>query len=242
MSFTHLFDSRRVRVVIATGFFAATLAACDQTTETEEMSLETQAERVSYGIALNMGKRMVADNVPLDIDAFARGLVDATSGAEALMTDEEISAEMMAMQEQMQAQQQAQLDEAASANLEVGKAYLAENASKPGITVTASGLQYEVIEEGSGESPSATSQVEVHYEGRLTNGTIFDSSYQRGQPATFGVNQVIPGWTEALQLMKPGAKYQLTIPSELAYGPGGAGGSIGPNEVLIFDVELLSIK
>ena len=242
MSLTNLFDLRRALVISTVGLFSTLLVACDDSMETEDMSLDTQAERVSYGIALNMGKRMVADNVPLDIDAFTRGLADAASGAEALMTDEEISAEMMAMQEEMQARQQAELDQVANTNLEAGKAYLAENAAKPGIVVTESGLQYEVLEAGSGESPSATSQVEVHYEGRLINGMVFDSSYQRGEPATFGVNQVIPGWTEALQLMSPGAKYQLTIPSDLAYGAGGAGGSIGPNEVLIFDVELLSIQ
>ena len=215
------------------------LVACDQTTESTEMSLESQDQRISYGIALNMGRRMKAEGVPLDADAFAQGIRDAISGAEAQMTDEEINAEMMAMQEKMQAEQEAEMQAAASGNLEVGQAYLAENASADGVQVTESGLQYRVVKAGTGAKPTSADSVEVHYEGRLINGTVFDSSYSRGQPVTFGVTQVIPGWTEALQLMSEGAEYELTIPSELAYGAGCAGGAIGPNEVLIFKVELL---
>ena len=217
------------------------LVACDQTTESTEMSLESQDQRISYGIALNMGRRMKAEGVPLDADAFAQGIRDAISGAEAQMTDEEINAEMMAMQEKMQAEQEAEMQAAASGNLEVGQAFLAENASADGVQVTESGLQYRVVKAGTGAKPTSADSVEWHYEGRLINGTVFDSSYSRGQPVTFGVTQVIPGWTEALQLMSEGAEYELTIPSELAYGAGGAGGAIGPNEVLIFKVELLSV-
>ena len=194
------------------------LVACDQTTESTEMSLESQDQRISYGIALNMGRRMKAEGVPLDADAFAQGIRDAISGAEAQMTDEEINAEMMAMQEKMQAEQEAEMQAAASGNLEVGQAFLAENASADGVQVTESGLQYRVVKAGTGAKPTSADSVEVHYEGRLINGTVFDSSYSRGQPVTFGVTQVIPGWTEALQLMSEGAEYELTIPSELAYG------------------------
>ena len=163
------------------------LVACDQTTESTEMSLESQDQRISYGIALNMGRRMKAEGVPLDADAFAQGIRDAISGAEAQMTDEEINAEMMAMQEKMQAEQEAEMQAAASGNLEVGQAFLAENASADGVQVTESGLQYRVVKAGTGAKPTSADSVEVHYEGRLINGTVFDSSYSRGQPVTFGV-------------------------------------------------------
>jgi FKBP-type peptidyl-prolyl cis-trans isomerase len=217
------------------------LVSCDQTTETTEMSLDSQEQRISYGIAMNMGRRMKAEGVPIDADAFAEGLRDALSGAEAKMSDDEINAEMMAMQEQMQAEQEAEMQAASNVNLEAGRAYLAENAGAEGVQTTDSGLQYRVLRAGSGAKPTSADSVEVHYEGRLINGSVFDSSYSRGEPVTFGVTQVIPGWTEALQLMSEGAEYELTIPSELAYGAGGAGGAIGPNEVLIFKVELLSV-
>ena len=130
---------------------------------------------------------------------------------------------------------------AQSANVEAGQKFLAENGKRDGVVTTATGLQYEVLAEGSGDSPKETEQVTVHYHGTLIDGTVFDSSVERGQPATFPVNGVIPGWVEALQLMKPGAKYKLFIPSNLAYGERGAGGSIGPNATLIFEVELISI-
>ncbi len=236
-----IFSGVKFRFVALAALIGVSLVACDQTTESTEMSLESQDQRISYGIALNMGRRMQAEGVPLDADAFAQGIRDAVSGAEAKMTDEEINAEMMAMQEQMQAEQEAEMQAAASANIEAGKAYLADNATAEGVQITDSGLQYRVIKEGDGAQPTAADSVEVHYEGRLINGNVFDSSYSRGQPVTFGVTQVIPGWTEALQLMKEGAEYELTIPSELAYGAGGAGGAIGPNEVLVFKVELLSV-
>lgn len=235
------FSGVKFRSAALAALIGVGLVACDQPTESTEMSLESQDQRISYGIALNMGRRMKAEGVPLDADAFAEGIRDAISGAEAKMTDEEINAEMMAMQEKMQAEQEAEMQAAASANVEVGQAYLAENAAAEGVQVTASGLQYRVVKEGNGAQPTSADSVQVHYEGRLINGTVFDSSYSRGEPVTFGVTQVIPGWTEALQLMSEGAEYELTIPSDLAYGAGGAGGAIGPNEVLIFKVELLSV-
>lgn len=205
------------------------------------MSLDSREQRISYGIAMNMGRRMKAEGVPIDADAFAEGLRDALSGAEAKMTDDEINAEMIAMQEQMQAEQEAEMRAAGDANLEAGIAYLEANAGAEGVQTTATGLQYRVVREGTGVKPSSADSVEVHYEGRLINGTVFDSSYSRGQTVTFGVTQVIPGWTEALQLMSEGAEYELTIPSNLAYGAGGAGAAIGPNEVLVFKVELVAV-
>ena len=230
-----------VKSVAIAALIGVGLTACDQPTETPVMSLESQEQRISYGIAMNMGRRMKAEGVPIDADAFSDGLRDALSGADAKMTDEEIDAEMMALQEKMQAEQEAQMQAVGSVALESGQAYLAENATAEGVQMTASGLQYRIVREGTGAKPTAADSVEVHYEGRLTDGSVFDSSYSRGEPVTFGVTQVIPGWTEALQLMSEGAEYELTIPSELAYGAGGAGGAIGPNEVLVFKVELLSV-
>ena len=236
-----LLSRSRSKFVVLTALIGVGLVACNQSAETSEMSLDSQEQRISYGIAMNMGRRMKAEGVPIDADAFAAGIRDALSGAEPMMTDDEISAEMIAMQEQMQAEQEAKMQAASTANLEAGAAYLAENATVEGVQTTASGLQYRVIRDGSGAKPTAADSVEVHYEGRLINGTVFDSSYARGQTVTFGVTQVIPGWTEALQLMSEGAEYELTIPSNLAYGAGGAGDAIGPNEVLIFKVELVAV-
>ena len=141
----------------------------------------------------------------------------------------------------MQERQQAEAAKVGEQNRKLGEAYLADNAKRPGIVTTASGLQYEVLTQGDGPVPAATDQVKVHYTGRLIDGTVFDSSVERGEPATFGVTQVIPGWVEALQLMPVGSKWRLHIPSALAYGPNGAGGVIGPDATLIFDVELLEI-
>jgi FKBP-type peptidyl-prolyl cis-trans isomerase FklB len=147
----------------------------------------------------------------------------------------------MAYQEELQSQQEQQYNELASQNLEAGEAFLAQNAEREGVETTESGLQYEVIEEGDGNNPTASDRVQVHYTGELINGDVFDSSRDRGQPVTFGLNQVIPGWTEGLQLMSEGARYKLYIPADLAYGPGG-NQAIGPNETLIFDVELLAVN
>jgi len=205
------------------------------------VQLETTEQRLSYGIALTLGQRMKADKVPMDVDAFSAGLRDAIEGAEPRLSQEEISAEMQAYQEKAVAEQQAAQAALAESNLAAATAFLAENAAKEGVTVTDSGLQYEVIEAGDGPKPGPDDTVEVHYSGTLVDGTEFDSSYKRGEPVTFGVNQVIPGWTEALQLMPVGSKYRLVIPPELGYGAGGAGQAIGPNAALVFEVELLSI-
>lgn len=230
---------------------AITLQACNQEpTATEEpeklaefsASLDTSAQRLSYGIAYGFGQRMVADDFPLDAAAFSLGLADAIAGNESRMTQEEIAAEMQAFQEQAMAEQQAQMAAAGEANLAASKAYLEANAAREGVQVTESGLQYEVLEAGDGATPGPDDTVEVHYRGTLVDGTEFDSSYSRGQPVSFGVGQVIPGWTEALQLMQVGSKWKLAIPADLAYGAGGAGQVIGPNAALVFEVELLSVQ
>ena len=205
------------------------------------MTLDTPEKRLSYGIALRMGERMVADGMTMDVDAYAQGMRDAFDGAEPRLTEEEITAEMMAFQEQLQTEREAEQAVLSEGNAEAGAAFLAENAQREEVVVTESGLQYEVLSAGEGDSPGLDDQVEVHYRGTLIDGTVFDSSYDRGQTVEFGVTQVIAGWTEALQLMQEGAKYKLYIPSDLAYGAGGAGQLIGPNATLIFEVELIDV-
>ena len=232
----------RLSTLFIAPLFAGALIACqEQAKEPAPVTLDTPEKRLSYGIALRMSERMVADGMVMDVDAYALGMRDAFEGAEARLTDEEINAEMMAFQEKVEAEREAAQAQVSEGNAEAGAAFLAENAQREGIIVTESGLQYEVVTAGEGASPGRDDEVEVHYRGTLIDGTVFDSSYDRGQTVTFGVSQVIPGWTEALQLMKEGAKYNLYIPSDLAYGPGGAGQVIGPNSTLIFEVELIKV-
>jgi len=206
-----------------------------------EAALDTSEQRLSYGIAFGLGKRMQADAVPLDLDAFTAGLTDAMTGKEPRMTQEEIAAEMQSYQEKARAEHEAAQAAQSEANSAAAAAYLAENGAKEGVVTTASGLQYEILTEGTGPKPTADDTVEVHYRGTLVDGTEFDSSYARGETVTFGVGQVIPGWTEALQLMPVGSKWKLAIPADLAYGAGGAGQVIGPNAALVFEVELIGI-
>jgi len=229
---------------------AVTLQACNQQqsaapAETAAApattALETTEQRLSYGIAYGLGQRMKADNVPLDVDAFAAGMRDALDGTEARLSQEEIAAEMQAFQEKAMAEHEAKQAAAAAENLAAANKFLEENKAKEGVVVTDSGLQYEVITEGDGPIPGPEDTVEVNYRGTLIDGTEFDSSYKRGQSVSFGVGQVIPGWTEALQLMPVGSKWRLVLPPDLAYGTGGAGQQIGPNSALVFEVELLDI-
>lgn len=201
-------------------------------------NLTTLEQHASYGIGLNMGQQL-ADNPfdGLDINAVAAGLKAAFTGAEAEVSEEQIRAAFTVISQRMQAAEA----EAAKAASGEGEAFLAENAKKAGIVVTESGLQYEVLVQGDGAKPSRSDKVRTHYHGTLIDGTVFDSSYNRGQPAEFPVGGVIAGWTEALQLMPVGSKYRLYIPHNLAYGERGAGGAIKPYSALVFDVELLAI-
>ncbi|HSA77832.1 MAG TPA: FKBP-type peptidyl-prolyl cis-trans isomerase [Nitrospirota bacterium] len=208
----------------------------------EKQELKTQKDKVSYVIGLDMGNSLKKNMVDVDTEVLVRGLKDALSGATPLMTEQEMKETIMALQKDLQAKQQEQAKALAEKNKKEGEAFLAENKKKRGVITMPSGLQYKILANGKGQSPKATDTVTVNYKGTLVDGTEFDSSYKRGQPATFTVNGVIPGWTEALQLMKEGSKWQLFIPSNLAYGERGAGGAVGPNAVLIFEVELISIK
>ena len=217
------------------------LLGCGANTEEKAVSLESTDARLSYGIGLRMGERMAADAMSVDVAAYAAGLEDAMTGAEPKLTLEEIDAEMTAFQERRQAEAEADRTALAQSNLEAGRAYMEDLSAKGEVQTTESGLQYIVVEVGEGDSPIAADSVEVHYEGRLIDGTVFDSSFERGQTVTFGLTQVIPGWTEGLQLMKPGAKFKFIIPPDLGYGEGGAGQMIGPNATLLFDVELIAV-
>ena len=194
--------------------------------------------KASYGVGLNMGAQLLNQSFDgLDIEAVSQGLLDSFQRKEIAVAQQDIEAAFKHVTEIMQAKQ-AELSQDVIAE---GEVFLKQNADKDGVTVTDSGLQYEVITQGSGDKPLATSTVRTHYHGTLIDGTVFDSSYERGQPAEFAVNGVIKGWTEALQMMNAGSKWRLTVPYELAYGEQGAGAAIGPYSTLVFDVELLEI-
>ncbi len=209
----------------------------------EQAALKSKKDKVSYGIGADIARNMKVQSIDIDPDLVARGMKDVLSGGKTLMSEEEIKETLTALRQEVMARQAEELKKIGEKNKKEGEAFLEENKKKEGVKTLPSGLQYKVITEGTGKTPKATDTVTVNYRGTLVNGTEFDSSYKRGQPATFPVNGVIPGWTEALQLMKEGAKWQLFIPSGLAYGERGAGGGIiGPNSVLIFDVELISVK
>jgi len=195
----------------------------------------------SYGIGLNIGRDLKNDGVEVDLDALIQGLRDGLGGVPAKFTEEQLRGAFEALQQEMQAKMQQRNAAAGDKNKQDGEKFLAENKAKPGVTTTASGLQYQVLAQGQGPAPKATDTVKVHYEGKLLDGSVFDSSLKRNQPATFPVNGVIRGWTEALQLMHKGDKWRLFIPADLAYGPRGAGDMIGPHAVLTFEVELLDI-
>jgi len=207
------------------------------------LTLKTQKDKASYAIGVNIGKSMKKDSVDIDTAILLRGLKDGMSGAKPLLTDDEARAVMTTLQADLRKKQEAKMQIAGQANKEQGEAFLAENKTKDGVVTLPSGLQYKVLKEGTGPKPAATDTVVCNYKGTLIDNTEFDSSYKRGQPATFPVSGVIKGWTEALQLMPAGSKWQLFIPSDLAYGArGGPGGGIGPNATLVFEVELMSIQ
>lgn len=223
---------------------AMLLTACggEEQEQAAEVKLDTLEKKVSYIVGYNMASQAKAGEFEIDAAALNLAVSDVQSDTESRLSQEESRAAMTAFQTQQQAKLQAARVAEAETNKQEGAAYLAENAKQEGVITTESGLQYRVIEEGEGASPTTEDTVTVHYTGRLIDGTVFDSSVERGQPVTFPVTGVIPGWVEALQLMQVGDKWEITVPSDLAYGAGGTSGPIGPNETLIFDVELLAIN
>jgi FKBP-type peptidyl-prolyl cis-trans isomerase FklB len=210
------------------------------------LALKTQKEKFSYAIGMNTGQRMAESfkkqAVPYDSAIIARGLRDGLSGTKPLLTEDEARAVIKAVQDQVGKVQQAKLQEEGAVNKKQGDAFLAANKGKDGIVTLPSGLQYKIIKPGTGPKPAASDTVVCNYKGTLIDGKEFDSSYKRGQPATFPVSGVIKGWTEALQLMPVGSKWQLFIPPDMAYGERGAGADIGPDSTLVFEVELMSIE
>jgi FKBP-type peptidyl-prolyl cis-trans isomerase FklB len=205
------------------------------------LALKTNKDKVSYAIGMNIGKSMKKDSVEVDPAIVYRGLKDGLSGATPLLSDKEAQDAIVALQTDMKKKAEEVRVQAGTANKAAGDAFLAANKSKQGVVTTADGLQYKVIKPGTGPKPTAADTVTVQYKGTLIDGKEFDSSYKRGQPATFPVGQIIKGWTEALQLMPVGSKWELYIPPDLGYGDRGAGPDIGPNSTLVFEVELISI-
>lgn len=232
-----------MRLALAMLLLAAAVQAdqLPKPTTTGEMSEPKFMEQVGYSIGLNLGRRLRADGIELDLAAVVAGVKDGITDAEPMLDDKQIEAVMARFNKQMQQKAEAEMSDAAQVNQARGEKFLKENAGKEGIKSTDSGLQYRVIEAGEGASPGPADTVKCHYEGTLIGGEVFDSSYKRDEPATFPVGGVIAGWTEALQQMKVGAKWEVFLPADIAYGPRGAGGAIGPNETLIFTIELLEI-
>ncbi|MBE0618705.1 MAG: FKBP-type peptidyl-prolyl cis-trans isomerase [Proteobacteria bacterium] len=221
-------------ICLASVFVASPLLA-------QDLKLETQDQKISYSVGYQMGGDFKRQGQEIDPQAMVRGVQDALSEAKPLLSPEEMSGLLVQLKQKIVMMQQEERERVSRESGMAGKIFLGENAKKEGVFSLPSGLQYQVLKEGTGDkTPSATDTVTVQYRGTLIDGTEFDSSYSRGEPATFQLNKVIKGWTEGLQLMKPGAKYKFFIPPQLAYGPRG-GGKIPPNSTLIFEVELLSI-
>jgi FKBP-type peptidyl-prolyl cis-trans isomerase FklB len=217
----------KLRLIVVLGV----LFLVNQVQAQENLVLKNQKDKVSYIIGMNIGNDLKRQSIDINPKILAEGVQQALAGSKPLLTEQEIQETMMAFQKEMMAKQK-----------ERGDAFLAENKKKEGVKTLPSGLQYKVIKAGTGKKPKLNDTVMTHYRGTLIDGTEFDSSYKRGQPVSFLVSGVLPGWTEALQLMEEGAKWQLFIPSNLAYGERGAGGIIGPNATLIFEIELVSIQ
>lgn len=241
--------------LLVTGLAAVTLVACGgdkndkpAAAANAEPTLESVEQRLSYIVGSNMAKQFKRDGVAIDIDSFKLGVNDTVAEKESRLSEEQVQetistlqARAQKRQEEERAIQEKERAEAAEKNKTEGATFLAANGAKEGVVTTESGLQYKELTAGEGDKPAFADTVSVHYKGTLIDGTEFDSSYKRNEPATFPVAGVIPGWVEALQLMNVGDKWELTIPSELAYGENGAGANIGPNATLVFEVELLDI-
>lgn len=227
---------RRVMVITLCMMFAVSPVFGGEKTE-----LKTDKDKLSYALGADMGNNLKKFEIDINADLYLKGMKDALAGSDVLLTEQEIRAAIMALQKDVQTKQQEKAKAQGEKNKKEGEAFLSENKKKEGVKTLASGLEYKVITEGKGKAPKDTDTVTVHYKGTLIDGTEFDSSYKRNAPATFPVNGVIKGWTEALQLMKEGSKWELFIPANLAYGESGRPG-IPPNSVLIFEVELIKIE
>ncbi|MHC1737308.1 MAG: FKBP-type peptidyl-prolyl cis-trans isomerase [Ignavibacteriaceae bacterium] len=228
-----------MRLILIFAVFSFGLVSCQTVTKDD---LKTQEQKVSYSIGVNLGKNMKNDDLKVDLELFMQGVKDALEKDSALLlTDEEMTAVFTQLQQDMAAKQMKKLEESAAPNKKAGNDFLAKNKTNPDVKVTATGLQYKILSSGNGPSPKATDKVRVHYAGRLLDGKEFDSSIKRGEPAEFPLNGVIKGWTEVLQLMKVGDKWEVYIPSDLAYGDQGSQGVIPPGATLIFTIELLGI-
>ena len=203
---------------------------------------KTKKEKISYSIGVNIGKNMKMQGIDLDQGLLTQGIKDGLNSSKTAMSDKDMEAAMTSFQQEMMGKMQAKQKVVGEKNVKEGEAFLAANKKKEGVVTLSSGLQYKILKSGDGPKPTKDQTVKCHYRGTLIDGTEFDSSYKRGEPTEFPIGQVIKGWTEALQLMPVGSKWQLFIPSDLAYGPEGRGQTIGPNATLIFDIELISIK
>lgn len=217
------------------------LAGCDNRGD-QRPELESVKDRVSYSIGLNIGEDFVAQEIDIDADLLALGIKHALAGEEPLLSEQQMHAAITALQDEMLGRQETLLGEQREENLRLGREFLAANAAREGVVTLDSGLQYRVLTSGDGASPGEDDVVSVHYEGRLVDDTVFDSSLERGEPAVFPVAGVIPGWTEALQLMQEGDHWEIALPADLAYGEQGVPPVIGPNAVLVFTVELLAVN
>lgn len=222
-------------------FIAALLACVGLSGNASAEELDSDLKKLSYVLGMDIGNSLKQGNVEVDMETLQRAIADTMNDKELLLSAEQAQEIKQAYFQKMQAQRAEEAKVLGAKNQEEGTAFLAENKDKEGVITTESGLQYQVVKEGEGPKPKADDQVTVNYKGSLLDGSEFDSSYERGQPATFPVDGVIPGWTEALQLMPVGSTYRLFIPPDLAYGERGAGDKIGPNAVLVFEVELLEI-
>ena len=234
--FKKYFQNKRIRDGCYASIFVFTMEALAQ----EKAPPKDKKEKTGYAIGVNIGADMKRMSIEIDADMVAQGIKDIYAG-KLKLSDEEIRTTLTELNKEMQSKENERMKILGEKNKKEGEAFLAENKKKEGVKTLPSGLQYKVIKEGTGKVPKATDTVTTNYRGTLIDGTEFDSSYKRGQPASFPVNGVIPGWTEALQLMKTGSKWQLFIPSNLAYGERGSG-TIGPNAVLVFEIELLAVK
>jgi FKBP-type peptidyl-prolyl cis-trans isomerase len=229
-------------VLISSASFGQKKVKPANTASAGNVELITKMDTLSYSFGAQFGSDFLTNEININPELFAKGLKDAMSKSEKKLTDEQIQKAILDFNQEMRTKQIEKQNQLGKMNTETSEKFLKENATKPGVKVTASGLQYTITKEGTGKTPTTTDVVKVHYTGKLVDGTIFDSSIQRGEPIEFPVNGVIPGWTEGLQLMKEGGEAMLYIPSALGYGERGAGGVIGPNAALIFEVKLLEVK